>query len=92
MTAVRPAMNDLKALLYFVIAAALVVSPNYSPLSPIMSMGPRCVLFAASGIIAGICVTNGLAHLRVIQQPSWAWDQIFLPLSGVLALSLLLPL
>lgn len=95
MTATRfmlTTLTTIKALLYLVIAATLVVSPLCIDFSQIKSMPAWYGLYSTSSALAGICLTNGLAHLNVVRQPAWAWDEIFLPLSGMLALSLLMPL
>lgn len=72
----------LKSLLYFDIAVTLVASPLYIDLSQVRSMVALYLL-----ILAGVCLTNSLANLKVMRQPNWAWDQIFLPISGTLAMS-----
>lgn len=79
--------NTTKGFAYIALAIALVVSPLYADMSVVKSMVAFYILYGASAVLAGICLTNSLAHFKVMRQPAWAWDQIFLPICGVLAAS-----
>ncbi len=80
-------LGTLAGFTYISLWCLLASVPAYVDMSPVKSMNTFYSLYAASAVLAGICLINGLAKFGVMRQPDWARDESLLPLCGVLAFS-----